>query len=340
MIEFSAAYFDGKTSAAHPVRVSLEGSWLRIRGEGIALEFGINDCQIVPALGRTRRVIRLPGGAKLESEDLAAVAELERHLGRNLGMTLVGRLEERWRWVILALVGLVLFTAAFLRWGIPAVAHWAAFVTPIEVMNPISQQTLRVLDDRFLQPTQLSPSRQAELQRLFADVTQTIGQNHSYSLEFRQSDLLGANAFALPSGIIVLTDELVKLAQSDREIAGVMAHEVGHVLHRHSLQQIYRSVGVILVISVLLGDVTSVTSIGASLPAVLVESGYSREFEYEADAVAAEYLNRKGWGTKPLIEILIRLSTKVGGSERSLLSTHPATEDRVRALEKLAQPNR
>jgi len=119
-----------------------------------------------------------------------------------------------------------------------------------------------------------------------------------------------------------------------------MAHEVGHVLHRHSLQQIYRSVGVILVISVLLGDVTSVTSIGASLPAVLVESGYSREFEYEADAVAAEYLNRKGWGTKPLIEILIRLSTKVGGSERSLLSTHPATEDRVRALEKLAQPNR
>jgi len=160
----------------------------------------------------------------------------------------------------------------------------------------------------------------------------------TYRLEFRQGGGLGANALALPSGAIVITDELVALAGDDMEIAAILAHEMTHVEKRHALRSLLQDAGVFLLISILVGDVTSVTSIAASLPTLLVKSGYSRRFESEADEAAGYWLIHKGWGTRPLQDILRRLAIHQKGlAGPSWLSTHPDTNRRIAHLQALEQ---
>lgn len=335
-VGFAATYFDGKSSKAYPVQVLYDGRKLRIQGTGIDLQPAMEACEVVPPVGSAARLFRLPGGGRLETSDLAAVATLEQHLGLNRGLSWVQRVERRWQSVVLAIVGIALFVGAFIRFGIPEIAQWAALVTPAGVLAPISQQTLKLLDDRFFEPSKLSAAQRTRLEADFHKVTHAIGGNYAYKLELRSSPSMGANALALPSGTVVVTDELVKLAQNDREIIGVMAHEVGHVIQRHSLRGVYQSVSVVLVVSLLLGDVTSPTSIAASMPTLLIQSGYSRNFERQADAVAGHYMIAQGWGTEPLQNILDRLTKSSGGSGKaSMLSSHPGTEERIKNLKAL-----
>lgn len=341
MIIFEGFYFDGKTSKDHVVQVEFDGRRLRVKGEGVSLEPLIEECRINPPLAQSRRKIYLPGGGLLETDHLAAVERLESHIGRNQGLTWVNRIESQWRWVLLALVVLSLFGVVFIRYGLPYMARVAAFATPANVLTPLSDQALKLFDDQILKPSKLSSARQTKLQAMFKTITQDIGGSFAYRLELREGDKIGANAFALPSGIIVFTDELIKLAQNDREIAGVMAHEVGHVIQRHSLRGLYQGAGVLLLVSLYVGDFASVTSLAAALPTMLMQSGYSRGFEREADQVAGDYMIKQGWGTKPLQEMLTRLEGSRGGSGKSnppsVLSTHPGTQERVENLKRQGQ---
>ncbi|RIH86897.1 Metalloprotease LoiP [Calidithermus terrae] len=336
-LEFGAFYFDGRSSRAHPVRVRFDGRRLRVAGEGVSLEPLIEHCRVNPPLGQARRVIRLPEEGRLETDDRQAVERLEARLGLNRGLTWVHRLEAQWRLVVACMAGLVLFSWAFVRWGLPFLAAQAAFATPVAVTEPISRQALKVLDEQFLEPSKLPPARRRELEAAFARVAGDVGGGYSYRLEFRSSPKLGPNAFALPSGVVVFTDGLVHLAQDDRELVGVMAHEVGHVIHRHSLRQLYQGLGVFVMVSILVGDVTSVTSLGASLPAVLVNNGYSRGFELEADRTAGAYLLRHYGTTRPLQNVLHRLAQAHDASLPDLLSTHPATPERMERLRRMEE---
>jgi Zn-dependent protease with chaperone function len=336
MITFEATYFDGKTAKPHAVQVSLDGPWLYVKGE-VEERFAVNQCEITHVMGKVRRSIHLPGEAKLETQDLAAVAELERVLGLNKGMSLVNRFEQSWRWTLVMIVGIFFAGAAVVWWGIPLFAQGAAAITPPRILDPISKEALKQLDDGYLKPTRLSAARQAELQKLFLQVTRIVGKNYNYRLELRKGGRLGANAFALPSGVIIFTDEIIDLAQSDREIAAVMAHEVGHVVHRHSLRQLYQAVGITVMISAVFGDLSSAASMATTLPTVLIQTGYSRQFELQADATAARYTNAQGWGTEPLAKLLERLEAS-RPSRGSVLSTHPDTKDRIAALKRISKP--
>src|SRR5690606_40050887 len=100
-------------------------------------------------------------------------------------------------------------------------------------------------------------------------------------------------AFAMPGGTILLTDELVQLAealqpqqpqQALTQILGVLAHEVGHVEHRHALRQFVQGTIVAAAVTWYLGDVSSLL---AAAPTALLNTRYTRNFEREADAYAA-----------------------------------------------------
>ena len=146
--------------------------------------------------------------------------------------------------------------------------------------------------------------------------------------------MIGANALALPSGTIIVTDDLVTLARDDREIFGVLAHEAGHVDHRHGLRNILQNSIVGLVVAWFIGDVSS---IAAAAPTALLEASYSRELEREADMYAVEVLRTNGIPVRHFAEILRRLDVDSGGSEISrafdYLSSHPATSERLQQLE-------
>ena len=95
------------------------------------------------------------------------------------------------------------------------------------------------MDSVFFEPSQLHPARQAKLRSQFSSMQRELGDGPKLRLELRHGGSeIGPNAFALPAGIVVVTDELVLLAQHDEEIESVLAHEIGHVMHRHSLRML------------------------------------------------------------------------------------------------------
>ena len=132
MIKFSGTYFDGKSSRAHPVDVFSDEESLRIRSKDGLLELDIRlqDCVITPPLGKARRSITLPGGARCETDDLEAIAVLEDRKGQNLGMNVVHYLESHWKTVACCIGGLIFCISAFIGYGIPFLAKKAAYSIP------------------------------------------------------------------------------------------------------------------------------------------------------------------------------------------------------------------
>ena len=143
----------------------------------------------------------------------------------------------------------------------------------------------------------------------------------------------GANALALPSGVVVLTDELVALSRVDDELVAVLAHELGHVKGRHALRRLLQSSLVAGLAILVTGDVASAASLIAAVPTALAEAGYSRELEREADAYALATFDRHQIDRRHFARILERLAAQPRSELPGFLATHPATEERVRALE-------
>jgi len=336
MIRFSAQYFDGLTSAVHEAEVEATDEGLLVLHTADTVQsFPLHECSIAPPLGRTPRSIELPGGAKLITNDNDAVTALETRLRQNRGLRLVRHLEEKWAYVLGCLAAMVFVVWLFIEFGIPVAASWIAFRAPQTLRENMSAQVLQTLDKVYFSPSTLELSRRTQLHEKFTDMAEEITQKPDklYALEFRSAKKMGANALALPSGIIILTDELVHLAENDQEILAVLAHEIGHVENQHGLRMVIEKAGVVFIISVLLGDITSTSTLAGVLPTVLVQSRYSRKFETEADTFAAQYLIHKGLGTAPLQQMLLKLSGAHSDPSSELLSTHPQTQKRIQHLQ-------
>jgi Zn-dependent protease with chaperone function len=342
-MELTGIYFDGKSSHPRQATVYFDGEFIHIVGQDktVIHVAPFSQCSISPALGKTRRSLRLPDQAKFEFDKQEAAEELERFSQKTEGLRFVNFLESRWKMVGIITMALIACVYLFMITGIPLFARITASYLPPAALEGLSSQTLTLLDRQFLEPSELSQQKSAELRDTFRRITSEIGQGYHYRLELRKGGPVGANAFALPSGIIVMTDELAGIAGNDKEISGVLAHEITHVNNRHGMRSILQDAGVFLIISILAGDVTSITSMAASLPTVLVQSGYSREFEREADEGAGLYLIRKGWGTKPYQDMLARLEKEHHEYPGpAWIATHPGTGERIKQMALLEKKSR
>ncbi len=160
-------------------------------------------------------------------------------------------------------------------------------------------------------------------------------------VDLRSAPGIGANAFALPGGVVVVTDDMVNLCQSQDELAGILAHEFGHIEKRHTIRKVLQNAGVAVVAGVILGDVSSVV-VFSSFPAVLASLNYSRAMETEADDYAVRLLSSKGIPTENLAKILERLETQTGSRTNryfSYLSSHPDTQFRIDRVRKFGLLN-
>ncbi|HTO18778.1 MAG TPA: M48 family metallopeptidase [Pseudomonas sp.] len=292
-------------------------------------------------LGNTPRILRFADGGSFETADNAAVDRLLSGRGRRHG--LVHRLESSLRYVLLGVLITVLFVWGGVRYGIPALAEGVAFALPESVSRQVGQGVLEVLDQQILFPSELAEAEQARLRERFAPLLQREGA--PIHLEFRKAaEQIGANAFALPSGTVVFTDQLVTLAGHDEELLAVLAHEIGHVERRHGLRQALQGSALGLLVMTVTGDLSSVSSLVAAIPVLLTQLGYSRDFEHEADRFAAELLAEQDIDARRLGEILARLEqaarsckpdescTQDADGWSRYLSTHPPTEERRRVL--------
>ncbi len=288
----------------------------------------------IPArLGGTPRKLALPGGREFETPDNDAVDGIvSEHRSARHGW--LHWLENRLGVVAAAALMVLVAGGFFVVYGVPAIAREAAFAVDPAWNARVGQGTLELLDQTF-EETKLSEARQAELEAHFARVVERASSDQDYTLLFRGGGPLGANAFALPSGAIVLTDELVELAERDEELISVLAHEVGHVVHRHGLRQTIQSSMLAVSLILLTGDLSSATAFVAALPTALAESRFSREFEREADDYAVEFRLAEGIEPDHFAQMLSRLAASSGeGFELSFLASHPSTLERIERLRK------
>jgi Zn-dependent protease with chaperone function len=339
--EFPAGYYDGKVAARRQVLLALEGESLRMTGDGVDRQYAVGTLRIAPAIGSIRRTIRLPDGGECELEEETLAAALERLQGKGTASSLLGRWERSWPLAATALGLTILAVVLFMRFGLPALARHVAFALPAEAEAVLGRESLATLDRFMLKPSRLPRERQRELAALLGRVA-GAGEQGRYRLEPRAGQALGANALALPSGIVVLTDELVELARSDDEIAGVLAHELGHLRGRHALRQVLQNSVSGLLMASMTGDLLSVTSLSAALPTALVDASFSRAFEREADDAAISWMDSAGVQRRGYAELLGRLQAQLevrrreaagnGHPARNYLSTHPDTGERIRRI--------
>ena len=332
MTTLSASFYDGKTSEKRDVQVHFYASGeLVIRGLEDELKYPLTDVRISARVGNTPRSLYLPGGAKCETLDNDAIDALLKQHGRHRGSAWLHIMESKLRYVALALVITTIVAWGFVQYGIPLLAKHVAQALPASVDAALGKEGLAVMDRLFFAPSELSPARQRELDAIFSDVAMASDDGHDFELMFRKSPRIGPNAFALPSGIVVITDELVTLSRNDNELIAVLAHEVGHVVHRHALRRVLQGSAVVLVIAAVTGDVTSITSLAATIPVMLVEAKYSRDFEHEADEYSLQYLRANDIPPRHFADILQRMeqSSPATSEVPSYLSTHPATRERV-----------
>lgn len=332
-IELEGVLHDGETSRPHSSRltVHLDGTVeLDVAGARSRLE--MDELDVPARLGDTVRRIRLPGGRVFETHDNDGADALVRaHRGQY--RNLIHRLESRMLSVAAATLLMLVAGASFVVWGIPALSKRAAFAVPAETSAYLGQGTLEVLDE-VMAPSELLDEDAARLRGRFAEIIADAPEGHDFELVFRRGQGFGANAFALPSGTIVMTDELVDLAEHEDEIVAVLAHEVGHVVYRHGLRQVIQSSALAAAIVLVTGDLSSTSGFVAAIPTLIVETSFSREFEREADEYAAGYLVERGIPTRHFAAMLERLEAQHGEGVDfgGYLSSHPATEERIQRL--------
>ena len=336
MSQIPANYYDGVSAKTTPVIVHLHlPGILRITGlpapEGEAT-YTLGEVNISERIGNTPRSIYLPGGAKCETPNNIEIDEFLKSAGKKSFEGMVHRLENKFAYAIVALTFTAISLWLFVEYGIPELAKRAAFAAPASISSRLGSEGLTILDKVIFKPSELSEETKAEFIARLSEIKMRIEDAPELKIVFRKGGVVGANAFALPNGTIVFTDELIEMSEDDLEIVAIMAHEIGHVTGRHSLRMILQNSTVALIISSITGDITSITALSATIPTILVEAKYSKGFEREADTYALTYLNKAGIDTVHFANILERMSEARGGGDNgkfSYLSSHPETEERV-----------
>jgi Zn-dependent protease with chaperone function len=333
-------YFFPNSARNVPARLSIaDGRAVRIQGyDGVLLaDVPVRKVRVSPRLGNIARRFELSDGAHFETYDNDGVDALLRATPRLSGGGLVDRLERSWRSVAASVVLAALAVFAFVVYGIPAAAIQLAKDTPPGVSRVLADQTMAVLDGRYILPSKLNAKDRRKAQLLFDRVALHALRGHAgYRLVFRGGgNAVGPNAFALPDGRVVMTDELWAMVKNDEEIEGVFAHEISHVDHAHGLQRVYEAALVPAAIAVVTGDLSQVSQLSVILPGILVQSAYSRAFEQQADDDAAKLLRRMGAKPAHLADLLERMEKTICAKRScgpSWLGSHPDTSVRAERL--------
>ena len=331
MTAVEAHFYDGRSSQQHKVLIHPDPpDRLRVTGEGVDFSCALAEVRPSSRVGNTRRHLYFADGSQCETEDNDAIDEIFSGMRAEAPGRLLHRWESRLSYVAAALGVTVFLAWAGITYGLPALAKQVAFGLPAATQTLIGRDALAVLDKVLLEPTQLPVARQTELRTLFSRVADGLEGAGDYRLELRAGKRLGPNALALPSGIIVFTDELVMLAKNDQELIAVLAHEIGHLKQRHALRHLLQNSATALLVAAVVGDIVSITSLAAALPTMLLQAKYSRDFETEADEFALGYMQRNGIPLEAFAAILLRMDEKAAAKDAPVyLSTHPAARERA-----------
>ena len=308
-------YLAGKSDFS-PAKLYLQAGGFQLHAEGNhTLAGSIEQLRVANRLGNIARKVTLPDGSVFETKDNDAIDSAFANNNQSSGfMGFVHVLERNMALAIFSIFITISVVFASFKWGLPAASHAVAHALPASTNQVLASNVLDFLDKHFLEPSELYEAKQTALSQHFFDVIVPLYQAEDapdFKLHFRLWPLgeNGSipNALALPSGDIVVTDRFIELAKSQDEIDIVLLHEMGHVVERHSLEQVIEGSAIAIVVSMAFGDVSWLADMGVGVGAFFISSFYSRSHESEADQFAYKHSLKAGINPASLGLILTRM---------------------------------
>jgi Zn-dependent protease with chaperone function len=314
LLDVPVTWLSGKSARAHTAQLVVIGNTARVFAHhGSAAhtdgepERTLLATAPVRALTTSTRMgsvpyrITFPDGGVAVADDHEA---LEKALHVPTAQGWLPKLEANPVAVVVAIAGLLASLVFAFTKLIPAFAEFAAHRIPRAAEQALGETALRGLDNFMFYNTAI-PEKQREGHRAtFDKLAKAAGLEGAVRLEHRRA---APNALALPGGTIVLTDGLVNVMKNDdRLLAAVLAHELGHIHHRHSMRQIIQGSASALLVSAVAGDVSGMSGLVASAPIVLSTLSYTRDGERESDSYAYDLLRKTGYSPNDFADAMAR----------------------------------
>lgn len=347
----NAHYFDGHSARLHPVELTAGHGALLVMGGALAREYSYAQVTLAEPFAQAPAVLYFDDGARCEVTGADAARALAQALGYR--KSAVMRWQQHWYAALAALALLIGVGFAIVTWGLPAAAEQIAAALPPSLDQQLGRTARRALEAQLMAPSRLSEQRVAQVEQVLRAIV-PAAPRQPIRLLVRSAPRLGANALALPDGTIMVTDAMILqiLGKDDSfderqqaQLAGVLAHELGHIAYRHSVRVMARSSLTAAASAALFGDFSAVA---AGLPAVVMNMHYSRAMETEADGYAIALLKQHGMSPAPLADLFDALE-KIHEADPSrhlprwmavtiaYASSHPASGERSERLRRAAQ---
>ena len=335
-----ATFTDGQSARRHAVRVIVEPDGLHVLSEdgAVAETWSFNSLRLVDDV-YANRPIRLKcgkGAARLTIGDTEFLDQVRPHTRRLRGKDL----RRRNLWVRGAgWIGAAAGIPAGFWFLLPLAAEPVASAIPLPweegLGRSVQGQAVALLAGKS--GTCRGKAGQRAIERVVARLAAVRKSRYTFRVTVVDSPI--QNAFAGPGGYIVVFRGLIDSSPDANALTGVLAHEMGHVIERHGMEQLVKSVGLSIVIGALFGDTSSFGSVAAGIAQQLATRKFSRDAEREADRVAVTMLNKTNISGRGFQEFFRKLAAKSRQDEETgdqYFSSHPATGKRAEFIRKNA----
>ncbi|NVK54313.1 MAG: M48 family metallopeptidase [Alteromonadaceae bacterium] len=330
-------YFAG-SAGYQQVQVTLSGNGLVVLSDdGVTQYARANRDEISVA----SKVANLPREVVLPNKDLLNI-EADENLNHWLDTpagskqsieTVAVKLESSRVWLIASILLSPLLLFGTFKYLVPALAITFADYVPDSLTAVTSRHTLAVLDRTLLSPSTLPDETASKIRASFSPLLAAYSRDgRRYRVLFRQTDAMGANAFALPDGTIVFTDDIIELMGTEPgDLQAILLHEIGHVEHNHSMRLVAESLATTLIITYFFGDVSGLIELFMGVSGTVVENQYSQRLEWEADGFALEQGAKFNLEPKAFVSAMSKLADALPPDSQSehFFSSHPLLQERI-----------
>ena len=328
-------YFDGQTTTPHPVSITISKDGLVIaKADGTECQWYFHQIQQSQGTYTGEQVRVDKGDETLVVDDSDFLRAIHEIAPSRTGFHNPRFRRHRTALTVLSAVAIIVIGLALYFRGIPTLTDLVVVYLPVRWEEKLGAQVVLLLapEDRRID----DPNCQKAIEHL-ADLLMETEQTSPYRLQIILKRDPIINAFAAPGGYIVIHDGLLRKTKSPEELVGVLAHEIQHILQRHSTRAILRELSIGVLFSALSGDAGGMYY---ALETVRTLGGlrFQRQDEVEADQKGMQMLQKAKIDPKGMITFFETLKEEVGDIPRflSYVSTHPRTEERIEQLKQMA----
>ena len=338
--EWEGYYLDGQTAARQRVSIQLMRLGLHVTTErGDTLWWPYEEIRQTQGFYSGEQVRIERGGEFAEAllvsdkEFLVQLHQIAPELATKFHDP--ARRKTRARLALLAALASIGILVVLYLWGIPALSGLVASLVPVSWEERLGQAVVEHLAPPAMRCTDMN--RTPVISEILTALT-THSPTSPYTIRVILVNDSSINAFAAPGGYIVLFRGLLEKTQTPEELAGILAHELQHILNRHSTRALIQHVSMGLLLAAITGNTSGTAAYGLEGARILGSLRYSRQNEEEADAGGMRMLLEAGIDPAGMIAFLELLKKRTSESPAILkyLSTHPGTEDRIEKLKSLA----